>query len=184
MSVFTDAMDKWKTSYPAFAKRGWGVTTKAEIWNGRHAMFGMLALWITAFMKGHGLIPGGAETLDLSQWGTLADLGGGAPITKERAIVLIAHVHVLVVSVAAAIAPFSFQDRLLLEPGETDPEAAGLIPGTKLGLTAEAEVWNGRLAMLGKLSPHNDRELCTRLRSHVAELGVTMLLCPQVLPRS
>eukprot|EP00190_Bangiopsis_sp_CCMP1999_P006663 CAMPEP_0198723866 /NCGR_PEP_ID=MMETSP1475-20131203/1356_1 /TAXON_ID= ORGANISM="Unidentified sp., Strain CCMP1999" /NCGR_SAMPLE_ID=MMETSP1475 /ASSEMBLY_ACC=CAM_ASM_001111 /LENGTH=216 /DNA_ID=CAMNT_0044485181 /DNA_START=504 /DNA_END=1154 /DNA_ORIENTATION=+ len=150
LGVFKSAMEDFKKEFPLFAKRGWGATVKAEGWNGRHAMFGFLALWITAYMHGHGLIPGGQ--LDLSQWGRLADLGGNKPIPNERAIILIAHVHVLLVSVAAAIAPFSFQDRLLLEPGEKDPEPVGLIPPLKFGLTKEAELWNGRLAMLGIIS--------------------------------
>lgn len=143
-------MEDFKRDFPGFAKRGWGATVKAETWNGRHAMFGMLVLWITAYVKAHGLIPDADKLLDLSQWGTLADLGGSNPISNERAIILIAHVHVLIVSIAAAIAPFSFQDKLLLEPGEGDAEPAGLIPPIKFGLTKEAETWNGRLAMLGE----------------------------------
>jgi len=40
--------------------------------------------------------------------------------------------------------------RLFLRPGEKDEEPAGLVPSLKFGLTKEAEIWNGRLAMLGK----------------------------------
>jgi len=40
--------------------------------------------------------------------------------------------------------------RLFLRPGEKDEEPAGLVPPLKFGLTKEAEIWNGRLAMLGK----------------------------------
>ena len=45
--------------------RGWGPTTKAERWNGRHAMFGWIALLATGYAKGHGLIPNGDVPLDL-----------------------------------------------------------------------------------------------------------------------
>ncbi|KAJ8909005.1 hypothetical protein NDN08_005704 [Rhodosorus marinus] len=148
--IFTKAMTEFKDDFPQFAKRGWGATVKAETWNGRHAMFGMLVFWITAYCKGHGLIPNPSMILDPKMWGPLADLGGGAGgIPNERAIILIAHVHVLLVSIAAAIAPFSFQDKLLLDEGETDLEPLGLIPDMKPGMTREAETWNGRLAMLG-----------------------------------
>lgn len=148
-SVFTDAMKTFADEFPDFAKRGWGCTVKAERWNGRHAMFGMLAIVLTAYAKGHGMIPEGDKLLDLQAWGTLAALGNYAPITNERAIILIAHIHVLLVSVAAAIAPFSFQDKLLLSPGEQDETPAGLVPAFNVGLTKDAELWNGRLAMLG-----------------------------------
>mmetsp|Transcript_6163 Transcript_6163/g.16430 ORF Transcript_6163/g.16430 Transcript_6163/m.16430 type:complete len:219 (-) Transcript_6163:392-1048(-) len=146
-ATFNKAMSDFKAEFPQFAKRGWGCTAKAERWNGRHAMFGMLAIWLTAYAKGHGMLPDGL--VDISQWGNLAELGGYTPISKERAVILIAHVHVLLVSIAAAIAPFSFQDKLLLDEGEPDEQPAGLIPPFKLGLTREAETWNGRLAMLG-----------------------------------
>ena len=115
---------------------------------GRHAMFGLLALTLTAYAKGHGLIPEGSAVLDMSQWGPLAALGDAEPISKERAIILIAHIHVLLVSIAAAIAPFSFQDKLFLQPGEADEEPAGLIPPFSLGLTKDAELWNSRVVCL------------------------------------
>lgn len=152
LPVFTKAMDEFKQDYPQFAKFGWGATVKAERWNGRHAMFGLLALTLTAYAKGHGLIPEGSAVLDMSQWGPLAALGDAEPISKERAIILIAHIHVLLVSIAAAIAPFSFQDKLFLQPGEADEEPAGLIPPFSLGLTKDAELWNSRVAMLGVMS--------------------------------
>ncbi|KAJ8903354.1 hypothetical protein NDN08_004462 [Rhodosorus marinus] len=151
LDIFTKAMDDFKNEYPQFAKWGWGPSVKAETWNGRHAMFGFLFIWISAFCQGHGLIPPTSELLDIKQWGTLADLGGGKPISAQRAVILIAHVHVLIVSIAATIAPFSFQDKLFLEEGELDDEPMGLIPLWKRGLTKEAETWNGRLAMLGIL---------------------------------
>nr|7Y5E_82 Chain 82, RedCAP [Porphyridium purpureum]7Y5E_8N Chain 8N, RedCAP [Porphyridium purpureum]7Y7A_87 Chain 87, RedCAP [Porphyridium purpureum]7Y7A_8o Chain 8o, RedCAP [Porphyridium purpureum] len=147
MGVFEKAMSDFKSDFPQFAKKGWGVTVKSERWNGRHAMAGWLIIWITAYMKGHGMLPSGI--LEPSVWGPLAQLGGYEPIPRERAVVLIANVHLLLVSVAATIAPFSFQDKLLLDEGESDEAPAGLIPSFKLGLTKEAELWNGRLAMLG-----------------------------------
>jgi len=153
--TFKKAISEFATEYPGFASRGWGCTVKAERWNGRHAMFGMLAMVLTAYAKGHGLIPNADQLLDVATWGNLAQLGAmGAPgantgIPNERAIILIAHVHVLLVSVAAALAPFSFQDKLLLGPGEKDEEPAGLVPAMSFGLTKDAEIFNGRVAMLG-----------------------------------
>jgi len=66
-----------------------------------------------------------------------------------RATILIAHVHALLVSVCAALCPLSFQDKLFLDEGEADEPAAGLIPQADLGITKSAELWNGRVAMLG-----------------------------------
>ena len=149
LPTFTKAMADYKAEFPMFAERGWGATVKAERWNGRHAMFGFLSLVITAYCKGHGLLPDASQILDVSQWGTLAALGDQNGISVQRAVILIAHVHVLMVSVAAAISPFSFQDKLLLEPGEADEEPAGLFPGFSVGLTKDAELWNSRVAMLG-----------------------------------
>lgn len=144
-------MADYKADYPAFAARGWGATVKAERWNGRHAMFGFLVLVLTGYCKGHGLLPDAGETLDISQWGVVGSLGDTAMISKERAVMLVAHIHVLFVSVAAALAPFSFQDKLLLEAGEKDEEPAGLFPDFTPGLTKDAELWNGRVSMLGLL---------------------------------
>jgi len=120
-------------------------------WNGRHVMAGWVILVATGYAKGHGLIPEASSLLDLKQWGTLAALGNQQPISNERAIILIAHVHLLFVSVAAALAPFPFQDKLLLAPGEEDDAPAGLIPPMAPGLNKTAETWNGRVAMLGLL---------------------------------
>merc|ERR1719253_615315 len=146
------AVAEFAEKAPELASRGLGVTTNAERWNGRHAMFGMFAMVMTAYMKGHGLIPDADKVLDIAQWGPLASAGFGKGITNERAIILIAHVHVLVVSVIAAVAPFGFQDTLVKEKGYTPEAPAGLIPPFKTGLTAEAELINGRLAMLGIIS--------------------------------
>jgi len=114
-------------------------------------MAGWVILVATGYAKGHGLIPEANSLLNLKQWGTLAALGNQQPITNERAIILIAHVHLLFVSVAAALAPFPFQDKLLLAPGEEDDAPAGLIPPMAPGLNKTAETWNGRVAMLGLL---------------------------------
>merc|ERR1719337_400779 len=103
--------------------------------------------------KAHGLIPDPEKLLDFKQWGTLAIIsggkGGGITITNERACILVANIHFLVVSLCAAFCPLPFQDTLLLEPGEPDEEPAGLVPAFDTGLTPAAELWNGRLAMLG-----------------------------------
>jgi hypothetical protein len=62
---------------------GWGVTTKAERWNGRHAMFGWFAIILTGYAKSHGLIPNPEVALDLKQWGTLSILAGPQTISNE-----------------------------------------------------------------------------------------------------
>jgi Chlorophyll A-B binding protein len=147
--TFVKAMEDYKTQYAPFAERGWGATVKAERWNGRHVMFGWLMLVGTAYAKAHGMLPEG--NLDMSQWGVLGSLGDQTPISNERAAILVAHIHFLFVSVAAAIAPFSFQDKLLLEKDEADAKPAGLFPPFKPGLNEDAEIWNGRVAMVGLL---------------------------------
>lgn len=152
LPMFTKAMDDYKKEFAPFADRGWGATVKAERWNGRHAMFGFLVLILTGYCKGHGLLPASSELLDLTEWGVVGTLGDTAMITKERAVMLVAHIHVLFVSVAATLAPFSFQDKLLLQPGEDDEEPAGLFPPFEPGLTKGAELWNCRVAMLGIIS--------------------------------
>lgn len=111
-------------------------------------MFGWVALILTGYAKSHGLIPNADSLLDTSEWGTLAYIYGGS-ITNERAVIIVAHLHLLLFSVFAAVAPLSFQDKLYLEPGETPEPAAGLIPKLSPGLTKDAELLNGRLAMLG-----------------------------------
>jgi len=147
-----NAVKEYADDFPELAARGLGITTNAERWNGRHAMFGMFAIVFTAYMKGHGLIPDADKILDINQWGPLASAGMGQGITNERAIIMIAHVHVLVVSVIAAFAPFAFQDTLVKEVGYEAEAPAGIIPPFKTGLSPEAELINGRLAMLGIIS--------------------------------
>jgi hypothetical protein len=148
MSVFDKAVEDWKKQYPAVYDLGWGPTTKAERWNGRHAMFGWVALIATGYAKSHNLIPNAESLLDLKEWGTLAYIYGGS-ITNERSVILVGHLHLLFFSLCAAIAPLSFQDKIYLEEGEAQEPAAGLIPKIVPGLTKEAELLNGRLAMLG-----------------------------------
>jgi hypothetical protein len=86
--------------------------------------------------------------LDLKDWGTLAYIYGGS-ITNERAVILVGHLHLLLFSVTAAVSPLSFQDKLYIAEGEEPEPASGLIPKIVPGLTKEAELLNGRLAMLG-----------------------------------
>ena len=88
VSVFDKAVKDWAAEYPAIYNVGWGPTTKAERWNGRHAMFGWIALIVTGYCKGHGLIPNPDTALDLKEWGTLAYLYGGS-ISNERAIIIV-----------------------------------------------------------------------------------------------
>eukprot|EP01038_Epipyxis_sp_PR26KG_P007765 gene7765-10550_t len=147
-SVFDEAVKDWATTYPGVYDKGWGPTTKAERWNGRHAMFGWVALVATGYAKSHGLIPNADLALDVKEWGTLAYIYGGS-ISNERAVILVAHLHALLYSVCAAVAPLTFQDKLYLAPGEEPEPAAGLIPKFIPGLSKEAELINGRLAMLG-----------------------------------
>jgi len=88
--------------------------------------------------------------LNLKEWGTLATISNKDTITNERAIVLIANVHFLFLSLCATLCPLPFSDPLLLEPGTEDDEPYGFIPNYKdTGVTKTAEIINGRLAMLG-----------------------------------
>jgi hypothetical protein len=148
--VFEAASDAANSLTPQLTKYGFGSTPKAERWNGRHAMFGWFAIILTGYAKSHNLIPNGDEVLTLDQWGGLAQIGGGATITNERAIIMIAHIHVLFVSFIAAAAPFSFSDSLIARPGEESEPLPGFLPSNiKGGLSASAELLNGRMAMLG-----------------------------------
>jgi hypothetical protein len=141
----------------AFAKWGWGPSVQAEKWNGRHAMFGWFFICATAYCKGHGLIPDPDMLLDFKEWGTLATISGKDTISNERALILIANAHFFGVSLMATIAPLPFSDPLLLDPNNPNYDAAvernkngfGYLPAFKFGLTEEAEIINGRLAMVG-----------------------------------
>jgi len=147
---FNSATAKFAADFPAFSSYGWGVSAKAERWNGRHAMFGWVFIIATGYAQKHGLFPDAEKALDPAQWGTLAAITPRvSAITNERALVLIANVHFLLVSLCAAFSPFPFQDKLLLEPGEADEDPAGLIPAFNAGINPDAEMMNGRMAMLG-----------------------------------
>ena len=61
------AVTEFSISSPELAARGLGVTTNAERWNGRHAMFGLFFIALTAFFKGHGLIPDADKVLDIKE---------------------------------------------------------------------------------------------------------------------
>jgi len=111
-------------------------------------MFGWVALIATGYAKGHNLIPNPEQLLDMKDWGTLAYIYGGS-ITNERAVIMVGHLHLLFVSICAAVAPLSFQEKLYLEEGEEHEPAAGLIPKMQPGFTRNAELVNGRMAMLG-----------------------------------
>jgi len=145
--------EMFQEQFPEFNSYGWGVSVKAERWNGRHAMFGWAFIIATGYCKAHGLIPDPDKMLTYKEWGSLARITGSQAnfqgITNERACILVANIHFLVVSLCAAFAPLPFQDTLLLEPGEPDEEPAGVIPAFETGLTPSAELYNGRMAMLG-----------------------------------
>lgn len=164
-TVFDDAVKDFETDYPEFAGWGWGPSVQAEIWNGRHAMFGWVVMCACAYAKGHNLFPEGDMNLNLKKWGTLATIsmtdGGKGTITNERAIVLIANVHAFFVGVAATIAPLPMSDTLLLDPNhpmyewqvERNSKLGGVMPDMKqTGLTPHAELMNGRLAMMGLIA--------------------------------
>ena len=118
------AVAEFAEKAPELASRGLGVTTNAERWNGRHAMFGMFLMTFTAYLKGHGLIPDADKVLDVNQWGPLAYAGMGQVITNERAIILVAHIHVLFVSIVCAFAPLSFQVATQPLPSRPYPSTA------------------------------------------------------------
>jgi hypothetical protein len=159
-SPFNEAVEEYGSWQPKFAAWGWGPSVQAEKWNGRHAMFGWVFICASAYAKGHGLIPNADMALDLKEWGTLATISGKNTISNERAIILIANVHCFMVGLMATIAPNDYMDPLLLDPSDPAPskgtaramskqEGYGFLPAIKFGITDEAEILNGRLAMLG-----------------------------------
>lgn len=155
--VYENAQKEWESEFAPLAKWGWGPSVQAEKWNGRHAMFGWFFICATAYFKGHGLIPDADTVLDLQQWGTLATISGKDTITNERAIILIANAHFFALSLMATISPLPFGDSLLLDPNHPSYDRMvarnkspfGYLPALKFGLTEEAEIINGRLAMVG-----------------------------------
>lgn len=144
-------MADFEKSYPQAYARGWGPTPLAERWNGRHAMFGWVALIATAYAKGHNLFPDGDLALNVKDWGTLAYVYGGS-ITNERAIIIVGHLHCLFVSVCAAVAPLSTQQKLYYQPGDDKEEPAGLIIKPVPGINADNELMHGRFAMIGLIA--------------------------------
>ncbi|EOD24001.1 hypothetical protein EMIHUDRAFT_310333 [Emiliania huxleyi CCMP1516] len=156
---FEKGMSQFAADYPWLAKYGFGPTVKAERWNGRHAMFGWAAILATGVAKAHGWIPDGSTALTYADWGGLAQQGFNTYISNERAIIMIAHVHALAVSAAAAFGPQVLGDSLTLLDGEEDEapelrlsEPYGLFVNGAFGLSPAAEMANGarsRLAMLG-----------------------------------
>ena len=148
---FDKGMANFAAEFPWLAKYGFGPTVKAERWNGRHAMFGWFMILGTAVMQKYGLFPNPDVPLKYSEWGALTQQGFGTFITNERAIIMIAHIHALAVSAAAAFGPQIMGDSLTLLDGEQDEEPYGLFPPLKgqTGLTPAAEMYNGRMAMFG-----------------------------------
>jgi hypothetical protein len=158
--VYEEAQAKWEEQFSPLAKYGWGPSVHAEKWNGRHAMFGWVFICATAYAKGHGLIPDYDVPLNLKEWGTLATITGKGTITNGRAVILMANVHFFAISLMATICPLPFGDSLLLDPDDESYEKSmernnqpfGYMPDFRTGLTEEAEIINGRLAMLGIIS--------------------------------
>ena len=151
---FEKGMANFKADFPWLAKYGFGPSVKAERWNGRHAMFGWFAILMTAVAQKNGFFPNPDTPLNYADWGALTQQGFGTFITNERAIIMIAHIHALAVSAAAAFGPQVLGDTLTLLDGEVDEEPYGLFPPLmgQGGLTPAAEMWNGRLAMLGLIA--------------------------------
>ena len=89
-------------------------------------MFGWLAIIATAECQKWGLFPEAAATTALTykEWGGLAQIGFGQYISNERAIIMIAHMHALGVSFAAAFGPQVLGDTLTLLDGEEDEVSA------------------------------------------------------------
>merc|ERR1719199_2357900 len=117
-------------------------------------MFGWFMILATGYAKSHGLFPNPDVALAYKVWGGLAQIGFGQYISNERAIIMIAHIHALAVSAAAAWGPQVLGDSLTLLDGEADEEPYGLFPPLmgQGGLTPAAEMWNGRIAMLGLIA--------------------------------
>lgn len=172
-AVYEDAIADWENQFPAFAKWGWGPSVQAEKWNGRHAMFGWFFICATAYCKGHGLIPNADMALDFKEWGTLATISGKNTITNERAIILMANAHCFGVSLMATMCPLPFSDPLFADPNNPNfekvqaQEGYGFLPAMRTGLTEEAEIVNGRLAMVG----------LTTLIMYTAISGQSMIDC-------
>lgn len=146
---YEDFVGDWEKQFPQFAKYGWGFSTQAEKWNGRHAMFGWFVICACAYAKGHGLLPDPEATLDLKTWGTLATITGKDTISAERATVLMANMHFFAASLAATFAPPAFMDKLFLAPDEAAAPGYGYMPEIKPGINETTEMLHGRFAMVG-----------------------------------
>jgi hypothetical protein len=75
---------------------------------------------LSGYMKAHGLFPGADVALTYEKWGALTQLGFNQYISNERACIMIAHIHALAVSAAAAWGPQVLGDSLTLVDGEAD----------------------------------------------------------------
>jgi len=179
MSTFEDGMSQFKADYPWLAKYGFGPTVKAERWNGRHAMFGWMMMVGCAYGKAHGWFPNADTALTYNNWGGLAQIGFGQYISNERAVIMMAHVHALSVSAAAAFGPQVLGDTLTLLDGETDEEAYGLFVPLETGLTPAAEMLNGRIAMLGIIAVVSASMASGMDILDVINVGVGGLLMPK-----
>eukprot|EP00540_Astrosyne_radiata_P012077 CAMPEP_0116830422 /NCGR_PEP_ID=MMETSP0418-20121206/4754_1 /TAXON_ID=1158023 /ORGANISM="Astrosyne radiata, Strain 13vi08-1A" /LENGTH=221 /DNA_ID=CAMNT_0004459523 /DNA_START=423 /DNA_END=1089 /DNA_ORIENTATION=+ len=157
-----ELVENWQDARPGEAKWGWGPSVQAEKWNGRHAMFGWVFLCASAYAHGHHLIPNADTLLDIKQLGMVAlqkDVQGQGMVawSQERAVIFMANIHFLCVSLCATIAPLPWADPLLIDETHSsydrlmarEQEPFGYLPEIKTGLTEEAEIINGRLAMLG-----------------------------------
>merc|ERR1719460_2320183 len=111
-------------------------------------------IFATAACKKYGVFPDPAVALSYKSWGALTQMGFNEYISNERAIIMIAHIHFLVISMAAAFGPRVLGDSLTLLDDEEDEEPYGLFPPFKgqTGLTPAAEIYNGRMAMMGLIA--------------------------------
>jgi len=172
-TAFDTGMNTFNAEFPWLAKNGFGPSVKAERWNGRHAMFGWVAILMTGYAKSHGFFPDAAVPLKYTDWGGLAQIGFGQYISNERAVIMIAHIHALAVSACAAWGPQILGDSLTLLDGEEDEEPYGLFPPLmgQGGLTPAAEMWNGRLAMLGLIAVVSTSALSGKDILEVIDIG-------------
>lgn len=106
---------------PAASPRRSGAT--AERGTAHPGLCRWLAIIATGYCKSHGFFPDPSVALTYKEWGGLAQLGFNQYISNERAIIMIAHVHALGVSAAAAFGPQVLGDTLTLRPDEVRTRA-------------------------------------------------------------